>query len=94
MNWNIFLAMPFAALLLGSPLHAPRLRAAIPKITDENCAYAKAVKMYLDAFAYSNSNPSAAKELLGAADNERQHCVADTSVLAARISGLKHTLFP
>jgi len=94
MNWKNFLVLPIAALLLGIPLHAPALKEAIPAVQDEACDYPRAVKYYLDAYAYSLENPQLSQRLIDAAETERRLCRSDTSVLAARIECLKRSLFP
>ncbi len=94
MNWKFFLALPVAALLLGKPLHAPRLRDRLPSIADEICDYPLAVKMYLQAYAYQFENRGAAALFWRASDAERKRCAKDTSALKARNDELRKALFP
>jgi hypothetical protein len=91
-NWKRILPLPLAALVLGSPLHAPQLRVPIPVLQDLVCDHDKAVRDYLDAFAYSEEDPGRAARLLDSAERERTRCLGDSSVLQERIGELRKRL--
>lgn len=94
MSAKHFVAFPLAALLLGTPLAAPKLKERLPPLYDSYCDYAHATKMYLQAYAYAAENPHASAKFLAAAENERKLCRSNTSPLKLRIESLKKTLFP
>jgi hypothetical protein len=92
MKLRWFAPFILAALLLGTPVRAPRLRAPIPDERGPACDYEAAVRDYLLAYAYAAERPAVARKFLGAADAERARCPGDTAPLAARIRALSTSI--
>lgn len=89
MNVKWLWPLPVAALLAGTRVVVPSLRAPIPAVADDFCDYDEAVRLYRFAYAYARENPRVAAQYLRAAERERGRCVEDTKVLAERLRELR-----
>ncbi len=94
MNWKKLLPLPVAALVVATPLEIPKLKRPLPLLTLSNCDYPRALRAYLEAFAYHAENQARARLLVHIAGTEAQACGDKAEVLRERISALKRTLFP
>jgi hypothetical protein len=91
-SWRWLLPFPCAALILGTPVVAPQLQEALPRLEDPICNYASATENYLLAYAYSRETPAHALALLESAEHERELCAGDSTSLATRIDALRKRL--
>lgn len=94
MNWKNLLFLPLAALALGIPLRAPRLRPPLPEGKGESCDHAFALQSYLNAYAYSREMPLVASKLLRNATLHLAPCRGRHPALEQRIRDLSLTLAP
>ena len=92
MRWRWLLVFPLAALVTGTQVRAPKLREPIPELDDPICDYPAAKENFLLAYAYAGEAPARSHGLLQQAEEERNLCAADTSVLRSRITELTRGL--